>query len=68
MRGYSKSTLITLLRIPYLGRIGSTKLVLPKWHKYGILDRIIRVVLDKSQPSPYVPPGLLKGLDRHTLC
>ena len=36
-------TLITLLRIPYLGRIGSTKLVLPKWHKYGILNRVIRV-------------------------
>ena len=29
------STLITLLRIPYLGRIGSTKLELPKWHMYG---------------------------------
>ena len=29
-------TLITLLRIPYLGRIGSTKLVLPKWHKYTV--------------------------------
>ena len=37
-------TLITLLRIPYLGRIGSTKLELPKWHKYGILNRVIRVV------------------------
>ena len=37
-------TLITLLRIPYLGRIGSTKLVLPKWHKYGILNRVIRVL------------------------
>ena len=36
-------TLITLLRVPYLGRIGSTKLVLPKWHKYGILNRVIRV-------------------------
>ena len=35
--------LITLLRIPYLGRIGSTKLVLRKWHKYGILNRVIRV-------------------------
>ena len=29
--------------MPYLGRIGSTKLVLPKWHKYGILNRVIRV-------------------------
>ena len=36
-------TLITLLRVPYLGRIGSTKLVLPKWHKYGTLNRVIRV-------------------------
>ena len=27
------TTLITLLKIPYLGPIGSTKLVLPKWHK-----------------------------------
>ena len=36
-------TLMTLLRIPYLGRIGSTKLVLAKWHKYGILNRVIRV-------------------------
>ena len=35
-------TLIFLLRIPYLGRICSTKLVLPKWHKYGILNRVIR--------------------------
>ena len=38
-------TLITLLRVPYLGRIGSTKLVLPKWHKYGTLTRVIRVGL-----------------------
>ena len=36
-------TLITLLRVPYLGRIGSTKLVLPKWHKHGTLNRVIRV-------------------------
>ena len=36
-------TLITLLRIPYLGQIGCTKLVLMKWHKYGILNRVIRV-------------------------
>ena len=39
-------TLITLLRIPYLGWIGSTKLVLPKWHKCskcGTLNRVIRV-------------------------
>ena len=26
-----------------MGRIGSTKLVLPKWHKYAILNRVIRV-------------------------
>ena len=26
-----------------MGRIGSTKLVLPKWHKYGTLNRAIRV-------------------------
>ena len=38
-------TLITLLRVPYLGRIGSTKLVLPKWHKYGTLNRVIRVII-----------------------
>ena len=38
------TTLITLLRIPYLGRFGSTMLVLPKWPKYGILDRVIRVL------------------------
>ena len=38
-------TLITLLRIPYLGQIGSTKKVLAKWHKYGILNRVIRVTL-----------------------
>ena len=42
-------TLITPLRIPYLGRIGNTKLVLPKWHKYGILDRVIRV----SRQNPW---------------
>ena len=30
-------TLITLTRIPYLPR--------PKWHKYGILNRVIRVLL-----------------------
>ena len=36
-------TLITLLRIQYLGQIGSTKLVLPKWHKHGTLNRVIRV-------------------------
>ena len=38
-----RNTLITLLRIPYLGRLGSAKLVLPKWHKYGNLNRVIRV-------------------------
>ena len=37
-------TLITLLRVPDLGQIGSTKLVLPKWHKYGTLNRVIRVM------------------------
>ena len=26
-----------------LGRFGSTKLVLPKWHKYSSLNRVIRV-------------------------
>ena len=36
--------LITLLRILYLGQIGSTKLVLPKWHKYSTLNRVIRVI------------------------
>ena len=36
--------MITLSRVLYLGRIGSTKLVLPKWHKYSILNRVIRVL------------------------
>ena len=31
-----------------MGRIGSTKLVLPKWHKYGILNRVIRVCTSVS--------------------
>ena len=48
-------TLITLLRIPYFGRIGSTKLVLPKWHKYGTPNRVIRVkfctILGKSKST-----------------
>jgi hypothetical protein len=26
-----------------MGRIGSTKLVLPKWLSYGTLNRVIRV-------------------------
>ena len=26
-----------------MGRIGSTKLVLPKWHKYGTYNRHLRV-------------------------
>ena len=29
-----------------MGQINSTKLVLPKWHKYGTLNRVIRVVHD----------------------
>ena len=37
-------TLLSLLRIPSLGRIGSTKLVLPKWQKIGILNRDRRVI------------------------
>ena len=36
-------TLIPLLRIPSLCRIGSTKLVLPKWQNIDILNRGIRV-------------------------
>ena len=36
-------TLLSLLRILFLGRIGSTKLVLPKWQKLGILNRNRRV-------------------------
>ena len=36
-------TLLSLLRILSLGRIGSTKLVLPKWQKIGILNRDRRV-------------------------
>ena len=36
---------VSLLRVPYLGRIGSTKLELPKWHKYGTLNRVIRVII-----------------------
>ena len=46
--------------MPYSGRIGSTELVLPKWHKYGILNTVIRVgllkladtVLILIKPSP----------------
>ena len=37
------NTLIPLLRIPSLGRIGSRKLVLPKWQNIDILNRGIRV-------------------------
>ena len=40
----SSDTLIPLLRIPSLGRIGSTKIVLPKWQNIDILNRGIRVV------------------------
>ena len=29
----------------FLDQIGSTKLVLQKWHKYGTLNRVIRVSL-----------------------
>jgi hypothetical protein len=36
-------TLMTLLRIPYFGQIGSTKLVLPKWQNIDILIRDNRV-------------------------
>ena len=43
-----ESTLIPLLRIPSLGRIGSTKLVLPKWQNIDILNRGIRVAEIKS--------------------
>ena len=37
IRHNDKPTLITLLRVPYLSRIGSTKIVLPKWHKNVLL-------------------------------
>ena len=40
---FSNGTLINLLKIPYLGQIDSTKPELPKWHKYSILNRVIRV-------------------------
>ena len=46
--GIQFPTLITPLRILYLGRIGSTKLVLPKWHKCGSLNRVIRVIEVKT--------------------
>ena len=36
-------TLMTLLRILFFGRIGSTKLVLPKWQNIDILNRDNRV-------------------------
>jgi hypothetical protein len=39
----SKVTLISLLRILFIGRIGSTKLVLPKWQNIDILNRDNRV-------------------------
>ena len=38
-----KTTLITLLRIPYLCHFGSSSFVLPIRPKYGILNRVIRV-------------------------
>ena len=41
-------TLIPLLRIPSLGRIGSTKLVLPKWQNIDILNRGIRVINEQG--------------------
>ena len=34
---------MTLLRILFFGRIGSTKLVLPKWQNIDILNRDNRV-------------------------
>ena len=43
MRSRGHLTLIPLLRIPSLGPIGSTKLVLPKWQNIDILNRGIRV-------------------------
>ena len=35
-----------------MGRIGSTKLVLPKWHKYGTYNRHFRVGGSKSPKTP----------------
>jgi hypothetical protein len=57
------STLITLLRITYSGQIGSTKLVLPKWHKYGILNRVIRVgtIVSYYCITADAHPGVSKG-------
>ena len=54
-------TLIPLLRIPSLGRIGSTKLVLPKWQNIDILNRGIRVVVYFSQFYAKIPK---KNLDK----
>ena len=36
----------------YIGRIGSTKLELPKWHKYGTFNRVIRVSNQRLDSNP----------------
>ena len=43
-------TLITLLIIPIL-RPNRQKLVLPKWHKYGTHNRVIRVCTSKCSET-----------------
>ena len=39
-----EATLTILFKTGMMGRIGSTKLVLPKWLSYGTLSRVIRVL------------------------
>ena len=51
-------TLMTLLRILFFGRIGSTKLVLPKWQNIDILNRDNRVLV-----SCNLPPILISWLN-----
>ena len=43
-------TLMTLLKILFFGRIGSTKLVLPKWQNIDILKRDNRVGTSTNFP------------------
>ena len=58
------STLITLLRIPYLCHFGSTSFVLLIWPKYGILNRVIRVCHSSWCLLPYLCKTLELDYDR----
>ena len=58
-------TLITLLRILCLCHFGSTSFVLPIRPKYGILNRVIRVVVHGEdifvRGHPYIAKALVGG-------